>query len=696
MLDVEKCKGKCMKLQWNVRKVSMSVFIACILFFIGIRIGLDNYLLFHTSIEMFCTLISFGILVIALNTYSNSKNSSLTFLGIGYGFVGVLDIVHSLSYKGMNILPRVTTANIPTQFWIAARYMEASIILVALILVYKSIKNIAPLKVLGSFFLITTIISLTILKWNTFPDCFVEGTGLTTFKVISEHIIILILLCSLVFLFKIRKSLDHEICMFMALSVIFTIISEVCFMVYNDVYVISNMMGYNFKALSFYCIYKAIIEIGLRNPYKDLFNKLNDISERLQEESNHRMTMEKIILENNECYDLLIDNSKDAIFIHVDEKIIFANDALVSLIGAASFKEVVSRKVINLMPIDIREDITRRMRDRYSKKVLKDIYETKLLKDTGEVIDIELRAAYFNYKGTGAGLVIVRDITSQKQVEKLKIDIFKSNEKLKETQDFNKLITEFFSNISHELKTPLNVILGAVQVMELYYSKENYIYSNQDKHLKVMKQNCYRLLRLVNNLIDLSKIDSGFLKLNLSNHNIVNIVEEITLSVAEYIENKGVILIFDTDVEERIMAVDPDKIERIMLNLLSNAIKFTNPKDKILVSMTNREDWIVISVKDTGIGIPEDKLKVIFERFGQVENTLKRNKEGSGIGLALVKSLVDLHQGKISIKSILGKGSEFIIELPTKLVASENQNNMSNLCEDKVERISIEFSDIYS
>ncbi len=174
-------------------------------------------------------------------------------------------------------------------------------------------------------------------------------------------------------------------------------------------------------------------------------------------------------------------------------------------------------------------------------------------------------------------------------------------------------------------------------------------------------------MRLINNLLDTTKLDSGYLKLNLVNCNIVNLVEEITLSVVYYAESKNINIIFDTDVEEKIMAVDPDKIERIVLNLLSNAIKFTGSGGNIYVTVKDFEDNIIISVKDTGIGIPEDKIENIFDRFVQVDKTLRRNKEGSGIGLYLVKSFVNMHEGTIDIQSEIGKGSEFIINIPVNL-----------------------------
>jgi signal transduction histidine kinase len=184
------------------------------------------------------------------------------------------------------------------------------------------------------------------------------------------------------------------------------------------------------------------------------------------------------------------------------------------------------------------------------------------------------------------------------------------------------------------------------------------------------------------------------LKLNLKNYDIVNVVEDIALSVADYVEDKGIELIFDTDVEEKRMAVDVDKIERVILNLLSNAIKFTNGGGQILVNLWDKGESVLIAVKDTGVGIPKDKLDIIFDRFGQVDKTLSRNREGSGIGLSLVKSIVEMHEGDIMVQSKVDEGSEFIIELPVRL-APENETSDNILYETRVEKVSIEFSDIY-
>ena len=264
-----------------------------------------------------------------------------------------------------------------------------------------------------------------------------------------------------------------------------------------------------------------------------------------------------------------------------------------------------------------------------------------------------------------------------------------------------KRLSEFFSNISHELRTPLNIIFSSLQLMDFYISN-NSLYDNIDKFInykKSMKQNCYRLLRLVNNLIDITKIDSGYLMLDLEKCNIISLVEDIILSISEYVENKNLTLTFDTNVEEKMLCCYPDKIERIILNLLSNAIKFTNPGDSILVSMEDKGQSIIISIKDTGIGIEQDKLDVIFERFKQVNKSFSREHEGSGIGLSLVKSLVEMHNGTIEAKSSYGKGSEFIIELPINESNCKNTptslNELYNEDHSKIEKVNVEFADIY-
>lgn len=296
-------------------------------------------------------------------------------------------------------------------------------------------------------------------------------------------------------------------------------------------------------------------------------------------------------------------------------------------------------------------------------------------------------------------LLLTKEITNvNKEVQSLNIKNAESVRKVEELIEYDKIKTEFFANISHELRTPLNVISSTIQLL-LSLDEDRCLGDERIKYyFSIMKQNSLRLLRLINNLIDTTKIEGGYLNLNFKNSNIVYVVEEISQSVAEFIKTHEIALIFDTDIEEKYIAFDEEKIERVILNILSNAVKFTEKGGNIFVSIYDKEDSIVISIKDTGIGIPKDKLDFIFERFAQVDKSTTRKAEGSGIGLALVKSIIELHGGTISVNSEVGKGSEFIISLPVTLANYKDENaqtynDTSN--PNYVESLSIEFSDIY-
>jgi len=266
-------------------------------------------------------------------------------------------------------------------------------------------------------------------------------------------------------------------------------------------------------------------------------------------------------------------------------------------------------------------------------------------------------------------------------------------------EEHDRLKNQFFSNISHEFKTPLNIILGIVQLQNANH--KNYVscmyYDKFINYNSIMKQNCYRLLRLINNLIDITKFDIGYIKLKLGNYNIVSVIEDITLSVVQFAKNKDIEIVFDSEIEEKIIAFDPEQMERVILNLLSNSIKFTKSGGNIYVDIYDDSDKVIITVQDDGIGIPNNKIDKIFDRFDQVDGSLNRRNEGSGIGLSLVKALIEAHNGSIYVESEVGKGTIFRIELPIYTLSDEDSNNYSNVKthEELVEKINIEFSDIY-
>lgn len=291
-----------------------------------------------------------------------------------------------------------------------------------------------------------------------------------------------------------------------------------------------------------------------------------------------------------------------------------------------------------------------------------------------------------------------KDITEQVNTE---YELAKSNENIKlimEALEYDKIKTEIFANLSHEVKTPLNIIIGTLSLIELSLNNES-DKANSDKlerYTAIMRQNCYRLLRILNNLIFVTEIDSGYVEIYAQNNDLVRIVKDIIPAVKTIAERKGIKLDLSIGSESLITACDADKIERVLLNLISNAIKFTEKGDKISISLYEKDEYVYILVKDTGIGIPDEMKALIFQRFRQVDKSFTRKCEGSGIGLYLSKSLIELHGGTIEVHSEYGKGSEFVVKLPLKLLEEDETaattEETPNVLKD---RVNIEFSDIY-
>ena len=281
------------------------------------------------------------------------------------------------------------------------------------------------------------------------------------------------------------------------------------------------------------------------------------------------------------------------------------------------------------------------------------------------------------------------------------LSFIKDKKNLKHAVEIESLKTEFFANLSHEFKTPLNIILSTVQLVMNYIEVNNEYpdYNMFNKCLSNIKQNSYRILKIANNLIDMSKIDGNFYSINMGNYNIVEVVENIVQSLAEYMKDNKRNIIFDTIEEEIITACDPDQIERIILNLLSNAMKFTSHGGNIYVDMevNDRCNKVIIKISNDGEKINfEDRLR-IFERFTQSESLLTRRAEGTGIGLTLVKSLVKLHNGEVYVNTEFEEGTQFCIELPIRKIKNFKNNNVrEKSIVSKVEKFNIEFSNIYN
>ncbi|MBK1813369.1 PAS domain S-box protein [Clostridium sp. YIM B02505] len=678
-------------------EVTKSLLLIILGIFISQRLIEADYMFYHSIIMFIGIIICFAIYFFASNTYKLSNNNFFMLLGMGFLTVGTIDVLHTVSYFNVGIFG-LNSANLSSSLWISARYISGITILTTSIFLYKGINKI-NINIFRCIYIIafaTIILSIYVLK--VFPESYIEGYGNTLFNQVSRITIIIVLFISGIILYKVPNKKNRELVFFMELSIIFRIINEILFLFFDYTLCIENTSAYIFRVISFYMLYKGVVQCGLKQPFNKVTGALIETKDRLLQESDLRIMFEEAMVNNDECYRILIENSSDAIIIHTDSNHVFANETAAKILGFSKAKDLLKAD-FSMFFEEENLKATMAIHDEIiEKKKNWEAYDTNLVTIDGRKVSVRMQRSYIIYQGKPSILVVFNDLSAQKKVEKLSADIEEKGKMLEDTIYLNKRITEHFANVSHELRTPLNVILGAIQILGLYGSQDSMINSidKMQTYYKTIKQNCYRLLRLVNNLIDLSKIDSGFFELKRRNGNIVDVVEGITMSVVSYCETKNITLIFDTEVEEKYMAFDHDKIERIMLNLLSNAIKFTNEGGTIFVYIEDVGKEISIIVKDSGVGIDDQQQELIFERYRQADNNLLNTVQGTGIGLSLVKALVELHKGLIHVKSKIGEGTEFYITLPVEILDTAEKENKETEVRSNVERISIEFSDIYS
>jgi signal transduction histidine kinase len=253
-----------------------------VVFFTGIFLALyavsrTSYLLMHTLVEMFSVVVACSIFMIAWNTRRFVTNGFFLFLGISLLFIGIIDLVHALAYKGMNVFPGYD-ANLPTQLWIASRYLTALSLPAALLF---GRRNLNAYAVLAGYAAFTAFLLLSIFK-GFFPDCYVEGRGLTGFKIISEYAISLLFAGTLVLFYRLRREFEPSIIGLLAGAVICSIVTELVFTLYIGVYDLFNLLGHFCKVLAFYLIYKALIETSLIRPYALFFRQLSDKTRELE------------------------------------------------------------------------------------------------------------------------------------------------------------------------------------------------------------------------------------------------------------------------------------------------------------------------------------------------------------------------------------------------------------------------------
>ncbi len=570
----------------------------------------NNYLLFHSIIELSTIAIAFALFLVAWNVKDRTNNYNLIYLGIAYFFVGGIDLFHTFSYKGMGIFHYNYFSS---ELWISARYMESISLLIFMAIAGKK-KPFRFEMIFSIYLVITGLLLASIYYWDLFPVCYVPETGQTGFKIYSEYIICGILAVAFWGLYRNRMFFDKTLLKLLSWSIVLSIAAELCFSLYVNVFGFMNFTGHIFKLASFYLIYKAIIENGLRQPFNVIFRELT------KNEALLNMTQEVARIGGWE-YDLNTKelNWTDEVFqIHelpLDHQVDF-NNAL------GFYQEDSIQKI---------KDTVKQISNTGGKEDL----ELEMTTSRGRKIWVRITFAARVENGQTVGLYgIIQDITEDKNIESLREDMERINR--------------------HDLKIPLNSIYIAAQLLDKKKTEDDY-----RKIADIIKTSTYRLMDMINLSLSIYKIEEGAYKLSASPFNLAEVLKRIIKEQLPIVE-------FDLKIdpgsfsEEKAFIINGEEslIYSMLCNLLKNAVDASSIDEKIKINLRNRDNVCVLEIKNRRV-IPEELRDCFFSKY-----TTSGKKGGVGLGTYGAKLIAELHRGDISMISSDEQGTVVTVELP--------------------------------
>jgi len=387
----------------------------------------------------------------------------------------------------------------------------------------------------------------------------------------------------------------------------------------------------------------------------------------ITEEVIHR----RALIESERRFRSLAENSTLGVLVHLDFQLLFANDSLARMLGYNSVDDVLKLKQVEkLFSPDEASRITKYKDERMAGREAPESYDAKALKKDGTELWVNNHAFIIEWEGQTCICTTLLDISDQREAaETLK--------RAKEAADTaNRAKSDFLARMSHELRTPLNSIIGLSEMLleeSIERQDENYM-----EPLRRINRSGDHLLGLINDVLDISKIEAGRMDLHLEEFNVSAIIDQVKSTTGPLAEKKGNVLIIACDPALATMYGDPIRVRQLLINLLSNASKFTeNGEIRIEArrEVNNDDAFVVFEVHDTGIGIDPEKIPHLFEDFTQADSATTRKFGGTGLGLAICRRLCALMGGTISVASELGVGALFTVRIPERIryVAGENK-----------------------
>ncbi len=607
-----------------------------------------SFLLFHTLAELFSIVVAVLLSVVAWQMYFFTKNNFLVFLGSGYFWVGVLDLMHTLAYKGMNIFPSVVDSNPSVQLWLGSRYLESSILLCAPLFLTRTVSRHMAFAV----FAVIAIAIFTLVMNGNFPLGFIEGQGLTAFKINSEYVIITLLAVAISMLWQRRNFIEPGMLKLMIASIVLTMGAELAFTFYVSVYGLSNIVGHIFKLCSYWLIYVAVVRTCLQQPFTAMARDVSTYE--AIPDATLAIDNAGIIYQANQASLALAGLERN--------KIVGKHCHAVLHPGSTPAAECpVCLHIQDRRPVD-KLTLHHPQRDIWFEYTLAPVVTGREV--TGMVQTV--RDLTVQHKAEFA-LKEAYD-SMENQVRARTMDLVTANNKL---QELDRLKSMFIASMSHELRTPLNSIIGFTGIM--LKGMTGTLNNAQNDQLGRVRASAQHLLALISDIIDISKIEAGRVEVSLEPVNLHQTMNEAMSNVKTLLDGRGIELHIEVP-EDIDLHTDRVRLRQVLINILSNAAKYTE-QGTIHVNAVREMQSIRIDVQDTGVGIDSKDMERLFEPFERVNNSLSVKSGGTGLGLYLTKKLLsEVLRGNIHATSNPGQGSCFTITLPTDQVSAGSEH----------------------